>query len=145
MGKIVVAALVAIWLFNMARFAMLGFPGHVHSQAPVPVPTRSAVAHGQPLAAPASAEEDLTILNASASTGANTTVSVALTLPSAGWVDVQLFDPSGRHVISRRTRRLPAGQRSVQLQTIERLQAGSYWVRAQMGDEVATKPVAVNW
>jgi hypothetical protein len=149
MGKIVLSALVGIWMFNLVRLVAAGLPGQVVAEKstayadPGTVPVAEAApfaADGAETLAPGAFE----IRGARAVAGTPTTVSIGLRLPESGAVDLQLLDPSQRRILTQGTHRLPAGISSVQLQAVERLEPGSYWIRVRAGDQVVTTAVTIN-
>ena len=148
MGKIVLAALVGIWMFNLARLIAGGLPGHAPADLrepyAVPVAEASTPATVDAPSTSLPAGVALDIHSASATTGANTTFEVGLDLAESSVVDLDLFDSAGRRVLTQTSRRLPPGRSSVRLQSFERLAPGRYWIRARMGDDVATETVQVS-
>lgn len=145
MARIVLVALVGVWLFNLARLIAGGLPGHTvqpndaYAAPPAAVQTEFGVT---PRVLPDGVA--LAIRSASVIPGTESTISVALTLAEPAIVDLDVYDSSGRCILTQTSRRLPAGRSHVQIQSIERLNAGHYWVRARVGDQVATTSVAVH-
>ncbi len=148
MGKIVLAALVGIWMFNLARLIAGGLPGHtpadLRSSYVVPAAEASTAATSETLASLLPDGVALEVRSATAMTGANTTITARLVLAQPSSVDLDLYDSSGRRILTQSSRRLPAGRSTVQLQSVERLAEGRYWIRARVGDDVATQMVTIR-
>lgn len=146
MGKIVLAALVGIWMFNLARLIAGGLPGHgpVEGDAAFAAPPSTAAMDFTPTEPALPAGVAVAIRSAGATPGAQSTVSVGLMLAEPAIVHVDLYDLTGRRILTQTSQRLPAGRSSLQLHSVERLMAGSYWVRARVGDQVATTSVAIR-
>jgi hypothetical protein len=146
MGKIVLAALVGIWLFNLARLIAGGLPGHVPGEGNAAYAAQpSAAAMDFAVTEPAlPAGVAVAIRSAKAAPGAQSSISVGLMLAEPAIVYVDLYDLAGRRILTQTSRRLPAGRSSVQLNSVERLMVGNYWIRARVGDQVATTSVAIH-
>jgi len=144
MGKIVLVALVGVWLFNLVRLIAGGLPGQATPQADAAMTPPAATASELAVAAETLPQGvALAIRSASVTHGAQSTISVGLTLAEPAIVDLDVYDTTGRCILTQSSRRLPAGRSSIQLQSIERLQPGHYWVRARVGDQIATASVAI--
>jgi hypothetical protein len=146
MGKIVLAALVGIWMFNLARLIAGGLPGQmpVEGQAAFAAPPSTAATNFAVTEPALPAGVAVAIRSVGAMPGAQNSVSVGLMLAEPAIVHVDLYDLAGRRILTQTSRRLPAGRSSLQLHNIERLMAGSYLVRARVGDQVATTSVAIH-
>jgi len=141
MAKIALAALVVVWMFNLARFIASG-PSHdgTIDQGTSFDATRAAAAHAAPLALPA----DVAILIRAADDGSDKrTRRVGVMLAESEVVHIDLYDRAGRRLHARTTGPLPAGHSLVELD-VEHLPAGDYWVRARAGDQLATAYLAIG-
>jgi hypothetical protein len=150
MGKLVLAILVGLWMFNLVRMVAGGLPGNVPVAVAAPDPVvqeataEAAKSAFQRADTPLAEGVALAIRNARVSSGSNTAVSVALTLAEPAIVDLDLYDSNGHRMFTQTSRRLPAGHSNMQLQSIERLAPGQYWIRARVGDQIAMKPLAIH-
>lgn len=135
MTRIVIAALVGIWLFNFIKFIASG---------PQPFePDQEAIAASGRTQTMQTLPADAAIAIQPEQPGQDGTRRIGLMLAEPAIVDIGVYDGSGRLVRGQDGKRLPAGASVVDL-PVSNLPSGDYWVRARTGDQIATAFVAVG-
>lgn len=145
MGKIVLSALVGIWMFNLARLVAGGISGHAQppEAALYASPAETAAGPAQQIVPGEAIHAPLAIRDARLTHAAPAEVSVSLVLAAAAEVEVLLLDSTER-TLARHVQHLPAGAGGIRLHAHERLAPGRYWIRARAGDRVVTTAVVIG-